>query len=1280
MPQTVGQYFKKLKKMNQQSIINELSQQKSDYKHMSQAEDLANSLDTISDDIYSESERFIYELIQNADDASNEKQKDLEVKIEFTQNFVIISHNGRKFSTKDVNALSSVGKSQKSENPNQTGYKGIGFKSVFGKSDFVCINSNGFCFRYDKSNWKLHGHKMPWQIIPIWTNDNIPLELQNTEFGKFPVSTAIKFNKEKGFLGAELKQTLIKLFSNSQIMLFLRNVTLINIDKAFSIRRKNTIISEKALSNNEKFLLSSVSLEANKEKTDWLIGDFIGIELDNETKTTLKQDEKAPKRLKETQFTNISFAGKINEKGDLVKLKENSLVFTYLPTKINKGFPFLVNADFLTNAPREDFHEDRIWNIWLFKQVGYKSIEWLRELANTQFKYQITNLIADTFSSEKAIEKAFNEGFKNALKKIAFIPNTKNKLLVVADALNERTGISEVIKSNVLVNYYNKKTQYNLSTESIINKNLKADSDLIKLGVNSFEIKDLEAFFSSKELCNSLKTRDIFNVINLFYEKATNKKSADFWKDFIPKIKFIANEQEELCAPNTPIYFPFEDFETGLSQTLNIVHKDVYKKIDANSEIKEWLRQIGVEEPTPKNIIEYSISRNLDKTTDTKEKSINTIRFLFKNKNQITDYSKFGSIQLITTKDNLKRADSCYLANFYKPELAIEPFLPDEDFFVSSAYLQEDENVKEWNLFFTQIGVKDDFTRIEYPKIHVLELRKSFNSPYLNFAMAWAREQIAGEGGFESRSKFENLKIISFLEYTSKSFLLSIIFWNKIFQDKLLTLNDVTEEIFLYKFHKYNPPNYFEWFISNYDCFPSSNGGLLKSNQLIINRPDLKKIGGNSLPILNLDIELPQEIENDTKVFNFRKTIELVEYLEVLTDISEVGKLESDNLSETTERIGLIYQALLGFTRTHEKETISNWANTNKLLSTSNVFIECKKLHFLDFEQFDLPDEVKGFVKIPNEVKNHNGLTNLFKLFKVKIIDDKSFNTKKVNTIIDTELRPHLANQMPLIALLVATKENKDYLKTLKVLQTAVSEACFFKAEKLYLDCTVEKKQIFTVQKTALAEGRSFYYTGNWYSPVTLYELTTEICAFLSVKDVSKELNVLLLILFSEGLKWLETQKYDISKVPVPTLETDKSYAGDYRTGEQKDYSESIGEIAEKFVFNEIIKQYKAKYSNETIQIESASTFKTSKMEIIWHRAMGNLYEDRDITITENGIEKYIEVKATKDSEQTDSTLFFSFNEWSLMKRSADKYFIARVFNGHKPTQVIFVKMERIEP
>jgi hypothetical protein len=1283
--------------MNQQNIINEINKQKSDYKHTIQAEDLANSLDTISDDIYSESERFVYELIQNADDASNDEQKDLEIEIEFTQNFVVISHNGREFSEKDINAISSVGKSQKSENPNQTGYKGIGFKSVFGKSDCVFINSNGFCFRYDRNNWKSHSHKMPWQIIPIWSINNIPTELQKTKFGKYPVSTAIQFNKEKGFIGFELKQTLIKMFSNSQIMLFLRNVTLINIDNDFSIKRTKTLIYDKVLSKSEKISLSAVSLIANVEQTDWIIGDFSGIELDNEIKSALKQDEKAPKRLKETQFTNISFAGKINDKGELIEIKDNSLIFTYLPTKINKGFPFLVNADFLTNAPREGFHEDLIWNIWLFEQVGYKSIEWLRELGSTEYKYQMTNVIADTFSSEKAMEKAFNEGYKKAVKKIAFIPNTSDELLLVSDALIEKTGIDEIIKSNVLIEYYNTTNKVKLTTESIVNKNMKSISDLIKLGVKTFDVKDLVDFFASHELYSSFKVKDNFKLINYFYKKATKKKSADYWKDYIPKITFIANENEELCAPIASIYLPIDGFEIELSQRINFVHNEVLEKINENKEIKEWLREIGVVEPTPKNIIENSISRNLDKLTNTKEKSIEIVQYLFENQKQIDDFSKFSGIQLITTQGTLKRADSCYLADFYKPELAIETYLPDEEFFVSADYVRKNDNVKEWNLFFTQIGV------IEKIKIDDEQVSSSYYYYNPSAGSYYSKnEHPKISNRFSNYVKIENQKAIDvycdtivyslhklkFLEYANKSWKYSKIFWAEIFKyfaENNYSISDFDKSPKPYigkgnykGWHNIQCYNY--WAFQNLDLFPCTNNETKIAREIIINRPDFKKIGGNSLPILDLDIELPKEIENDTKYFNFRKSIELGEYLKVLRDISELGKLDSVNVHETTERIGLVYQALLGYTRTYEREAIKKWAEGNKLLSTNNEFVDCSKLHYLDIDNFDLPAEVKGFIKIPSEVKKLNGLSELIELLGVRNINKKTLSTQKEKYVKEVSLHLHLVNQMPLIALVVADRENKNYLKTLEDLQSSLSKASFYQAEELYLECIVEGEQIFKVQKTALAENTVFYYTGDWYSPVTLYDLTTEICLFLNVKDISKELNVLLQVSFSEGLDWLKKQKYDITKLPTSVLETDISYAGDLRTGTQKDYSEVIGESSEKMVFEELIKLYKAKYPKELIVTENSSTFKTSCVEIIWHRALGNRFEDRDITISEKGIEKYIEVKATKDNEQTDSTLFLSFNEWSLMKRSDDRYFIARVFDGFNPTQVTFIKMERTEP
>ena len=115
--------------MNKKNIIEVLFQRRSDFKDPDQAETMSNLLDTVSSDIYSESQRFVFELIQNADDAAKDDQN--EVHFDFFNGCLTISHNGHPFSQEDIKSLTSAGSSTKKNDSTKTGYKGIGFKSVF---------------------------------------------------------------------------------------------------------------------------------------------------------------------------------------------------------------------------------------------------------------------------------------------------------------------------------------------------------------------------------------------------------------------------------------------------------------------------------------------------------------------------------------------------------------------------------------------------------------------------------------------------------------------------------------------------------------------------------------------------------------------------------------------------------------------------------------------------------------------------------------------------------------------------------------------------------------------------------------------------------------------------------------------------------------------------------------------------------------------------------------------------------------------------------------------
>ena len=78
------------------------------------------------DDFYPDKAHFIYELLQNAEDAEA-----TEVNFRLSSNCLTFEHNGRPFDDKDVRAITGIGFSTKKDDIDTIGRFGIGFKAVF---------------------------------------------------------------------------------------------------------------------------------------------------------------------------------------------------------------------------------------------------------------------------------------------------------------------------------------------------------------------------------------------------------------------------------------------------------------------------------------------------------------------------------------------------------------------------------------------------------------------------------------------------------------------------------------------------------------------------------------------------------------------------------------------------------------------------------------------------------------------------------------------------------------------------------------------------------------------------------------------------------------------------------------------------------------------------------------------------------------------------------------------------------------------------------------------
>src|SRR4051812_16004439 len=79
----------------------------------------------IVEELYPDKAHFIYELLQNAEDAGAS-----EVQFTLTRDQLSFEHNGRPFNEDDVWGITNIGKGTKKEQEDKIGRFGVGFKAV----------------------------------------------------------------------------------------------------------------------------------------------------------------------------------------------------------------------------------------------------------------------------------------------------------------------------------------------------------------------------------------------------------------------------------------------------------------------------------------------------------------------------------------------------------------------------------------------------------------------------------------------------------------------------------------------------------------------------------------------------------------------------------------------------------------------------------------------------------------------------------------------------------------------------------------------------------------------------------------------------------------------------------------------------------------------------------------------------------------------------------------------------------------------------------------------
>ena len=383
---------------------------------------LANMMREIGKGLYSSRQRMVFELLQNADDTP--AGPSLIFNLGISGDYLTIYHNGLPFSSNDVRAITSAAQSTKRADAAKTGYKGIGFKSVFTETDEVLVRSGGFQFvfmrnhpsfqdfdefYFNREEYKLFDglkernlkkfsqerqsfnfrNDIPWQMIPHWENKVPDMILETGKIGIHSnVFFAINFGQE---IAAEYLRAVYEFAAKPHFMLFLRNVTEFNAGPYLKVKKsgESPVIITRTFKEEtsaitylkRRFTGSKINEEAVKgeniarvkKQEENRYGAITHFFADVDGKAV----ESIPPKLAEFDETILTLAvpvldGVLQAEPAYLSGAETSCIYTYLPMNESRiRLPFLINADFVPSSDREELQGDNLWNAFILAKAAY---------------------------------------------------------------------------------------------------------------------------------------------------------------------------------------------------------------------------------------------------------------------------------------------------------------------------------------------------------------------------------------------------------------------------------------------------------------------------------------------------------------------------------------------------------------------------------------------------------------------------------------------------------------------------------------------------------------------------------------------------------------------------------------------------------------------------------------------------------------------------------------------------------------------------------------------
>ncbi|KAF4914083.1 hypothetical protein CGCF415_v002550 [Colletotrichum fructicola] len=314
--------------------------------------------------LYSSKTRFIFELLQNADDNQYSKASALGdtpyISFRIYPSRIVIHCNEDGFTHENMKAICAVGESSKTGAQGYIGEKGIGFKSVFMVAWKVHIQSKAFSVSFKHKK----GDSGMGMITPVWEETDEVLQSPLTRI------TLHLLNTETSNGVAETREMIRAQFDELQetVLLFLKNIRKISVFFYGDDGRRTTAVSHlRTQPQPGQVKLSSVYATNGRQREQTKYFHVTRGKATNLAKNDNRTYTEAEDAAKAYSASEVVVAFPLSE--TLVPIVEPQDVFAFLPVR-PAGFNFVIQADFVTNANRQDILKDSRRNIGLLHAVG----------------------------------------------------------------------------------------------------------------------------------------------------------------------------------------------------------------------------------------------------------------------------------------------------------------------------------------------------------------------------------------------------------------------------------------------------------------------------------------------------------------------------------------------------------------------------------------------------------------------------------------------------------------------------------------------------------------------------------------------------------------------------------------------------------------------------------------------------------------------------------------------------------------------------------------------